>query len=130
MVLNQFLFKPLRKIIDERERRTAEAKGALDDARAVQEQRLAEIELRLKEARREAYEIRDASQRSGRAQRDALMAEARQQAHEVVEQAREEIAADVKTARTDLGAEAERLSKLIADRVLGKAVAGDGGDAS
>ncbi len=129
IVLNQFLFKPLRNIIDERERRTEQAKNALDEARAVQEQRLVEIEERLKEARREAYEIRDASQRAGRAQRDALMAEARQQAHEVVDQARQEIAGDVETARTDLAAEADRLSKMIANRVLGKAVAGEGGDA-
>ena len=128
LVLNQFLFKPLRGIIDERERRTKEAKNELDEARAVQERRLDEIEQRLKDARREAYEIRDASQRAGRAQRDALMTEARQQAHEVVDQAREEIAADVETARNDLEAEAERLSRMIADRVLGRAVSSDGGE--
>lgn len=129
LMLTQFLFKPLRGIIDERARRTKEARGEFDAARAEQERRVDEIEQRLKEARREAYEIRDASQRAGRAQRDALMTEARQQAHEVVHQARQEIAADVETARNDLEAEAERLSKMIADRVLGRALSRDGGDA-
>ena len=130
IVLNQFLFKPLRSIIDERERRTKLAKGELDEARAVQDRRLDEIEQQLKDARREAYEIRDAAQRAGRGQRDVLMTEARQQAHEVVDRARQEIAADVETARNDLEAEAERLSRMIADRVLGRTVISDGGDAS
>ena len=128
LVLNQFLFKPLRSIIDERQRRTDEARGELDEARAVQERRLDEIEQRLKEARREAYEIRDASSRAGRAHRDAMMTEARQQAHEVVDQARAEIAGDVEVARKDLEAEAERLSQMIADRVLGRPVGSSGSD--
>jgi len=127
VVLNQFLFKPLRRIIDERERRTKDARGELDEAGAVQAQRLDEIESRLKEARREAYDIRDAAQRAGRAQRDERMAEARHEAHKIVEQARDEIAADLEVARKDLEAEAERLSQMIAERVLGRPVGSDGG---
>lgn len=127
LVLNQFLFKPLRTIIDERERRTTEAGAELDEARAVQDRRLDEIEQRLEEARRAAYEIREAAQRAGRARRDELMAEARQQAGEIVDEARREIAADIETARHDLEAEAERLSQMIADCVVGRPVSADGG---
>ena len=127
LMLNQFLFKPLRTIIDERERRTGEARAELDDARGVQERRLDEIEQRLKEARREAYEIREAAQRGGRIRRDELMAEARQQAHQVVDEARQEIAEDLETARHDLEAEAERLSQMIADRVVGRPLSAGGG---
>jgi F-type H+-transporting ATPase subunit b len=128
LVLNQFLFKPLRRIIDERERRTKEARGELDEAGAVQAQRLDEIESRLKEARREAYDIRDAAQRAGRAQRDERMAEARHEAHKIVERARDEIAADLEVARKDLEAEAERLSQMIAEQLLGRPVGSDGAD--
>jgi F-type H+-transporting ATPase subunit b len=127
LMLNRFLFRPLRTIIDERERRTGEARAELDDARGVQERRLDEIEQRLKEARREAYEIREAAQRAGRIRRDELMAEARQQAHQVVDEARQEIAEDLETARHDLEAEAERLSQMIAERVVGRPLSADGG---
>jgi F-type H+-transporting ATPase subunit b len=127
VVLNQFLFKPLRAIIDERERRTDETRAELDEARGVQQRRFDEIEQRLKEARREAYEVREAAQRGGRARRDELMVEARQQAHLVVDEARVEIAAELETARRDLDAEAERLSQMIADRVAGRPVGADGG---
>lgn len=127
LVLNQFLFKPLRGIVDERERRTTAARAKLDEAAAVQAQRLDEIEQRLKEARHEAFEIRDAAQRAGRAQRDELMGEARQEAHKIVETAREEIAADLEVARKDLESEAERLSQMIAEQVLGRPVGAGGG---
>lgn len=127
LVLNQFLFKPLRGIVDERERRTTAARAKLDEAAAVQAQRLDEIEQRLKEARREAFGIRDAAQRAGRAQRDELMAEARREAHKIVETAREEIAADLEVARKDLESEAERLSQMIAEQVLGRPVGAGGG---
>ena len=50
----------LRRIIDERERSTNEGRDELDQARATQAQRLDEIESRLKDARREAYEVREA----------------------------------------------------------------------
>lgn len=127
LVLNQFLFKPLRSIIDERQRRTDEARKQLAEARAVQDQRIDEIEQRLKEARRAAFEIREAAARSGRATRDELMAEARREANKVVDEARQEIAADLDTARKDLEGEAERLAQMIAERILGRPVGKEGG---
>jgi F-type H+-transporting ATPase subunit b len=120
-VLNRFLFKPLRAIIDERQRRSDEGRGKLEEAQATQAQRL-------DEARREAHEIREQALRAGRGRRDELMGQARQQAHGLIEEARAEIAADLETARHDLEAEAERLSEMITERVLGRPVgkAGEG----
>jgi F-type H+-transporting ATPase subunit b len=128
LVLNQFLFKPVRGIIDDRERRTKDARDQLDGASALQTQRLNEIEMRLKDTRREAYDIRDAAQRAGRAERDERMMEARQTAQEIVEKAREELAGDLETARKDLESEADRLSQMIAERVLGRPVGPHRGD--
>jgi|AP59_1055472.scaffolds.fasta_scaffold67885_2 F-type H+-transporting ATPase subunit b len=128
LVLNQFLFKPVRGIIDDRERRTKDARDQLDGASALQTQRLDEIEMRLKDTRREAYDIRDAAQRAGRAERDERMMEARQTAQEIVEKAREELAGDLETARKDLESEADRLSQMIAERVLGRPVGPHRGD--
>jgi F-type H+-transporting ATPase subunit b len=128
LVLNQFLFKPVRGIIDDRERRTKDARDQLDGASALQTQRLDEIEMRLKDTRREAYDIRDAAQRAGRAERDERIMEARQTAQEIVEKAREELAGDLETARKDLESEADRLSQMIAERVLGRPVGPHRGD--
>ncbi|MCS5702633.1 MAG: ATP synthase F0 subunit B [Acidobacteria bacterium] len=127
LVLNQFLFKPLRTIIDERERRTTHAQEELEAANILQAERLEQIENRLKEARREAHDIRDTAQRAGRAERDERMMEARKAAQDIVEKAREELAADVEIAHKDLESEAERLSQLIAEQVLGRPVGSEGG---
>ena len=128
LVLNKFLFTPLRKVLDERQQRTDAGRAELEEAQATQAERLNEIERRLKEARREAYQIREAAQSEGRARRDELMNEARAEAGEIVGKAREDIAADIATARKDLEAEADRLSQLIAERVLGRPVGPEGGD--
>jgi len=127
LVLNQFLFKPLRTIIDERERRTTHAQEELEAANILQAERLDQIENRLKEARREAHDIRDTAQRAGRAERDERMMEARKAAQDIVEKAREELAADVEIAHKELESEAERLSQLIAEQVLGRPVGSEGG---
>ena len=127
LVLNQFLFKPLRTIIDERERRTTHAQEELEAANILQAERLDQIDNRLKDARREAHDIRDTAQRAGRAERDERMMEARKAAQDIVEKAREELAADVEIAHKDLESEAERLSQLIAEQVLGRPVGSEGG---
>ena len=112
LVLNQFLFKPLRSIIDERERRTTHAHEELEAANILQAERLDQIDNRLKEARREAHDIRDA--------------EARKAAQDIVEKARAELAADVEIAHKDLESEAARLSEVIAKQVLGRPVDPEG----
>lgn len=127
LVLNQFLFKPLRTIIDERECRTTHAQEELEAANILQAERLDQIENRLKEARREAHDIRDTAHRAGRAERDERIMEARKAAQDIVEKAREELAADVEIAHKDLESEAERLSQLIAEQVLGRPVGSEGG---
>lgn len=119
-IVNRWLFKPLLRIIEERQRRSGEAQLRLEEAQELQTQRLAEIEASLAEARREAYEIRDAAQRAGRERRDALMNEARQEALQMLEAARQEINADFEAARGDLEKEADRLAEMIAERLLGR----------
>ena len=126
LVLNQFLFKPLRTIIDERERRTMHAQEELEAANILQAERLDQIENRLKEARREAHDIRDTAQRAGRAERDERMMEARKAAQDIVEKARAALAADVEIAHKDLESEAERLSQVIAKQLLGRPVGPEG----
>ncbi len=128
IVLNFLLFKPLQRVLEERQQRSDEARAGLAEAQAVQAQRLDEIEQRLKEARREAYTIREKAQHAGHERRDELMQEAQQQAHAMVEKTRAEISADIDTAKKDLEAEADRLAKMIAERVLGRPVGSDRGE--
>ena len=128
IVVNYLLFKPINRILDERKRTTEAARQELADGQATQAKRFEEIEVRLREARREAFEVREAAQRAGRERRDELLAAAREEAQKIVEEARAEIASDLESGKRDLEAEAERLSKMIADRLLGRPVSAGGGD--
>jgi len=126
LILNQWLFKPLNRILLQRKQRTNDALQKFQEAQETQAQRLSEIEANLAEARREAYDIREAAQRSGRERREELMKEARDAAQEVLEAARGDIAADVEAARGELEAEADRLSEMIAERLLGRQLTSEG----
>ena len=126
LILSRWLFKPLNRILSERKQRTDDALKRFQAAQETQAQRLSEIEVNLAEARREAYEIREAAQRAGRERREDLMKEAREAAQEMLEAARSDIAADVEAARGDLEAEAERLSEMIAERLLGRKLSNQG----
>ena len=122
LVLNRWLFKPLNRILTQRQQRAGDALRRFQDAQETQAQRLSEIEASLADARREAYELRETAQRAGRERREALMKEAREAAQEMLEGARADIAADVEAARSDLETEADRLSEMIAERLLGRSL--------
>jgi F-type H+-transporting ATPase subunit b len=126
LILNRWLFKPLNRILSQRLQRTNEALEKFQEAQDTQAQRLTEIEANLAEARREAYELREAGQRAGRERREELMKEARDAAQEMLGAARADIAADVKAARSDLETEADRLSEMIAERLLGRSLTSKG----
>jgi len=126
LILNRWLFKPLNRILLQRQQRTDEALQKFQVAQETQAQRLTEIEANLAEARREAYDIREAAQRTGRERREELMKEARDAAQEMLGTARADIAADVEAARGDLETEADRLSEMIAERLLGRSLSSKG----
>ena len=119
-ILNRWLFKPLNGILAERREQTEAAQRSLQEARQAQEARLAEIEKRLAEARREAYEIRDVAQREGHERQEALLREARADAQEILDAARAEIAADIESAQVELEAQADRLAGMVAERLAGR----------
>jgi len=126
LIVNRWLFRPLNRILLQRQQRTDEALQKFEEAQETQAQRLTEIEANLAEARREAYDIREAAQRAGRERREELMKEARDAAQEMLEAARADIAADVEAARGDLETEADRLSEMIAERLLGRSLSSQG----
>ncbi|MFQ5743382.1 MAG: ATP synthase F0 subunit B [Acidobacteriota bacterium] len=121
-ILNRWMFKPLNGIISERQRRTEAAQRCLQEAQQAQSARLAEMEAGLAEARRRAYEVREAAQRAGRERREALLGAAREEAQQLLEEARAEIAADLESARCDLETQAKHLSRSIVERLLGRAL--------
>jgi F-type H+-transporting ATPase subunit b len=122
VALNYILFRPVRRIIQEREQ---DIRSALGDANAAQKRMQALLEqynASLAEAKQKATAGYNANYQQGLdAQRDLIAAE-RAKAGELLDKARAEIAAAASAARTDLKKEAERLSQEISTKLLGRAV--------
>lgn len=122
IALNFILFKPILRIMREREQGIS---SALGDAKTAQERRQAILEqynASLAEAKQKAVTTYNAVYQQGLdAQRDMISAE-RAKASELLDKARKEIAAASSAARTDLKKEAEQLSKDITSKLLGRAV--------
>ena len=122
IVLNFILFKPIRKVMQEREQGISSAFG---DAKAAQDRMQSLLEnynTSLAETKQKAATAYNTMYQKGLdAQRDMIAAE-RARAGEALDKARAEIAAASTAARADLRKEAERLSQEITSKLLGRAV--------
>ncbi len=122
IALNFLLFKPIGRIMREREQGISSAFG---DAKAAQERVQGILErynAALAEAKQKAVSTYNTVYQQGLdAQRDMISAE-RAKAGELLDKARGEIAAASTAARADLKKEADRLSQDITSKLLGRAV--------
>jgi F-type H+-transporting ATPase subunit b len=120
VALNVILFRPVRRIIQEREQGISsafgEAKSAQDRVQGLMER----YNALLADAKQKAAATYNAVYQQGLdAQRDMISAE-RAKASELLDKARVEIAAASNAARADLRKEAERLSQDITAKLLGR----------
>lgn len=127
-VLSRFLFRPLGAILEERRAKVDGARRELEESQALQERRLAEIEARIAETRKEAFAIRDRAQQEARARVDERVRAAREEVRSEMEAAEERIKAMVEEERGKLDERAKELSEQIVERILGRRVAGNGGE--
>jgi F-type H+-transporting ATPase subunit b len=123
-VLNRLLFKPVGRVLDEREALTV---GATAEARAATRQyqaRLADYEASIRQARADGYRQSEHRRAAALEQRQHLIEEAKQQAAAEIESARSEVARETAEARAALEREARQIAEHISRTVLGRAVGG------
>lgn len=126
-ILNRWLFGPLNTILARRQAEIAAARAEFEEARQLQEDRIAQVESRLAEARKDAFGVREAAIRDGRAGRDDVLAAARADAQASVDRAREEIQRQVAEAKVELESEAQAIARRVAEQLLGRQVDADEG---
>ena len=117
-LLNRFLFKPVLKLLDERE---ARIRKGLEDAEAAARDRelaKAEREAALDEARREAHEMVARANKIAEDSRAEILAEAKDQSEKITARAREEITAEKDKAMAELRATVADLALDAAGRLV------------
>lgn len=117
-LLNRFLFKPVLKLLDERESRIR--KGLEDAEAAARDRELAraEREAALDEARKEAQAMVARANKIAEDSRAEILAEAKAQADKVTARAREEITAEKDKAMAELRATVADLALQAAGRLV------------
>ena len=122
-ILNRTLFRPIKQVLEERERlgigRSKEAKLMLGQV----EERVRSYEAQIRTARATAYQQVEARRRELKARRQQLMAEAKKQAEAQIAAAREEVSRQAAAARAALEADARGLATSISSRILKRPVA-------
>ena len=123
-VLNRILFRPIGRVLDERQTRT---EGAANEARAARrryEAKLAEYETTIRQARAEGYRRSEQERAGALEERRKLIEAAKQNTNEQIAHARSEIQEQVARARTALASESRQIADRISRTVLGRTVGG------
>ncbi len=120
VVLDRLLFKPVLRVIAERERAIGSARELAERAAAEAKAATAELDRKTAEARAELYKQMDDMRRTAMDERARILTETRAEAESEIAAASATLAAEAEEARRRLAADAETLGAAVAERILGR----------
>jgi F-type H+-transporting ATPase subunit b len=118
LMMRALFFKPLLKVMAEREARTAGARKAAQAAEAAAAEKVKQYQEALKRARAQVYSEQEAARKKLLDERAALLKEARSKAAAEVAMGKERVAKELAAARRDIEVSVGQLATEIARRVL------------
>jgi len=118
LFLRAFFFKPLERVMDEREKRTAGARKEAEQAQAAAEEKVRAYDEAMKKARAAVYAEQDAERKVLLDRRSEQVREARRKANERVAAAKQQIAQEADAARAQLEAQTPELANEIVENVF------------
>jgi F-type H+-transporting ATPase subunit b len=120
VVLDRLLFKPLLRVMAERQRAITSARELAE--RSANEARLAvaEFDRKTSDARAELYKQMDETRRTALDERAAILSRTRAEAEAEIAAASARLQAEADEARRRLSADAEVLGGAVAERILGR----------
>ncbi len=117
-VLNKTLFRPVNRVLEEREHRT---RGRSDEAQNVLrevEKKLTQYEHSLRNARSESYHFLESERLKATLGRQDKLDVVRQDINQFVEEQKNDIQAEASEARVRLNEEARRLAMTVSAQIL------------
>lgn len=120
VVLDRLLFKPLLRVMEERQRAVSSARELAE--RSANEARLAaaEFDRRTGEARADLYRQMDEMRRAAMDERATILSRTRSEAEAEIAAASTKLQAEAEEARRRLSADADALGAAVAERILGR----------
>ena len=118
LVLRSFFFRPILKVMAERETRTIGAQKAAEAAQAAATEKIKQYQEALKHAQAKVYQEQEAERKKLLDERAAMLKETRTKATEEVGMAKGRVAREVAEAAKEIEVKAVELAREIAGRVL------------
>ena len=122
LVLNVFLYKPIRKVLAERRQVIDSAREKTVSVDAEVQSKMAQYEARLHAAKAGAGALRAESLKLAQAEETAVLEKARKQASDSLASIRDKVAKEAGEARELLKKKAEGLSGDIIEKILGRSL--------
>ena len=120
VILNYLLFKPILRVLDEREKLVNESAEAKERLGQLTSEKIEEYESKLLNAKQEAMGIRAAGRADAMTVFRKAVQEARVAGDQELEKARQEVASEAERSREVLMGEAQGLADGIAARLVGR----------
>jgi F-type H+-transporting ATPase subunit b len=120
VVLERLLFKPLLRVMEERQRAIRSARELAERSASEARAAAAEFDRKTAEARAELYKQMDDMRRTAMDERAAIMTRTRAEAEAEIAAASAKLQAEAEEARRRLSDEADTLGAAIAERILGR----------
>jgi F-type H+-transporting ATPase subunit b len=118
--VNTLVFKPIFKILDEREARTTGTREQAEQIERDAQEILDRYEASVQAVRAEAEQTRRAALEAARSDSQGTANDARAEAEREIEQARNQIGNEFEAARTALRSQSQDLARQAASSVLGR----------
>lgn len=122
LLLNAFLYKPIRKQLAERSAQINGAKQKSAEVDREVQEKMAGYEARMREIRAGAADERGALKKEAQQQEAAILDKARAEANASLASIKAQVAKETEEARRVLTASAETLSADICEKVLGRSL--------
>jgi F-type H+-transporting ATPase subunit b len=116
--LKRVFFRPLDKVLREREEATEGARKTAEASLAAASKKAAEYEQAIRAARGEIYREQEETRRKWRQEQASTLEEARLETGDMIRQAKSQLATEAAEARQALAAESDRLAGEIVESIL------------
>lgn len=123
LILNTFLYKPVTKLLEERDKNITGAKREAELLEAELQKKLLAYENRLNDTKAKAQEERLRLRQEGLDKERDLLESARKNSLDSIQQAKIKLEKDIQSAITRLKEESKVISKDIAEKILERKVA-------
>jgi F-type H+-transporting ATPase subunit b len=119
-VLNLILFRPIRKIIKERNQIVEDFNNDIASLTDSAQESLGQFEQKIQEARKEGLNRVQGMKDEGEETEAELIAATTQEVQAKIEEARNKVASDIQEARTQLQTQVQAFSVAMTEKILGR----------